>query len=108
MEISSEIRRYILVVIAGIAIAAYVVPTSGWIDLNAAFAGSYGGGGDSGCEGGDGGDGGTAIASISQNVEQTDTDGDEYGNTATLVNEGDASANADGGDGGECGDGGDG
>src|ERR671914_238432 len=101
MEISSEMKRYILVAIAGIAIAAYIVPTSGWINLNTAFAGSYGGNGDSECEGGDGGD---ARAIISQEVEQNGGD-DEYGNTATVSNEGDATAI--GGNGGECGNGGD-
>ena len=35
MEISTEMKRYILVAIAGIAIAAYVVPTAGLTSLNA-------------------------------------------------------------------------
>jgi hypothetical protein len=98
-------KRYILVVIAGIAIAAYVIPTSGWLDLNTAFAGGKngGGGGNTECEGGDaeGGDGGVAIATISQSVSQSS---DQYKNTATLVNTGDAEADADGGDGGDGGD----
>src|SRR5918992_842846 len=96
MEISSEMKRYILVAIAGIAIAAYIVPTAGWLDLNSAFAGSYGGNGDSECEGGDGGD---ARAIISQEVEQNGGD-DEYGNTATVTNTGDATAIGGDGDGG--------
>ena len=97
MEISKDMKKYVLVAIAGIAIAAYVVPTTGWLDLNAAFAGGNGhdNGGSTECEGGDGGNGGNggvAISSISQSVSQDDTDGDEYGNTATLVNTGDAEA----------------
>ena len=106
MEISREMKKYVLVAIAGIAIAAYIVPTTGWLDLNSAFAGGNGGGGEFECEGGDGGDGGvggTAISSISQSVSQSDPDGDEYGNTATLVNTGDANADASGGDGGSGG-----
>ena len=42
MEITKEMKRYILVAIAGIAIAAYVVPTAGLTSLNA--FGTTGGG----------------------------------------------------------------
>ena len=52
METTKEMKKYIMIAIAGIALAAYIVPTSGWIDFNAATAD---GGGDSECEGGDGG-----------------------------------------------------
>ena len=59
MEISTEWKRYILVAIAGIALAAYILPTNGLLDLNAAFAGGnhheehHDEGGDTECEGGD-------------------------------------------------------
>src|SRR5918994_2165864 len=99
MEISSETKRYILVIIAGAALAAYIVPTAGWLDLNAAFAGGYGGSGGSECEGGDGGDGGdggTTIAKVNQVVEQTSSGGsDEYGNTAFVDQEANVDVSAD-------------
>ena len=38
METTKEMKKYILIAIAGIALAAYIVPTSGWIDFNSAVA----------------------------------------------------------------------
>jgi hypothetical protein len=110
MEISHEMKRYILVAIAGIAIAAYIVPTTGWLDLNSAFAGGNhkqpsSDSGDTECEGGDGGDGGDGgvnVATIDQAVEQTTSD--EYGNIAVVSQDADVDQSADGGDGGDGGD----
>ena len=97
-------KRYILVAIAGIAIAAYIVPTSGLLNFNAANASNGG----SNCEGGtgNGGNGGNAVAVVDQSVTQVDDDGDgdPYGNTATVSNTG--TANAVGGNGGNGGTGG--
>src|SRR5918995_1289845 len=112
MEISHEMKRYILVAIAGIAIAAYIVPTSGWIDLNSAFAGGNGydnGGGDRGCEGGDGGDGGNGgvnIAAVDQAVNQIAGSGTTGGgdNVAVVDQDADIDQSADGGNGGDGGD----
>ena len=133
MEISSEMKRYILVIIAGAAIAAYIVPTAGWLDLNSAFAGGgsdeYGNtafvnqeanvdvsadggdGGDGGAcggDGGDGGDGGLAIAEVNQAVIQTNIGSgtSTNTNTADVTQTGSASASANGGNGGDGGDGG--
>src|SRR5918994_3905809 len=109
MEISHEMKRYILVAVAGIAIAAYIVPTTGWLDLNSAFAGGKnhhnGGGGDTECEGGDGGDGGNGgvnVASINQAVNQIADD--EYSNVAVVSQDADIDQSADGGNGGDGGD----
>ena len=67
MEITSQMKRYILVAIAGIAIAAYIVPTSGLLNFNAANASN--GGND--CEGGtgNGGNGGGAVSILDQSFE---------------------------------------
>src|ERR671917_575189 len=123
MEISSEMKRYILVVIAGIAIAAYIVPTNGLIDLDAAFAGS---GGDTECEGGDAGDGGDGGSGgdADGSIRQTGTiidvgDDSAYGgvneNEVNNVNTGNTNAvggnggnGGNGGAGGSCGEGGNG
>src|SRR5918994_4811034 len=102
MEISSETKRYILVIIAGAALAAYILPTAGWLDLNAAFAGGYGGGnGGTECEGGDGGDGGdggTTIAGVNQVVRETNAGGRssaEYGNPEFVDQDDDVDVSAD-------------
>ena len=101
MENKKQLQKYIMIAIAGIAIAAYIVPTSGWIDFNSAFAGTSG---DGGCEAGDGGSGGEAFISNFQSISQTDEGDDEYGNINTGSNtfENSGSASANGGNGGIC------
>ena len=97
MEISKEMKRYILVAIAGIAIAAYIIPTTGLTALTQVSGQS------TECESGDGGAGGAggeATSILDNAITQTDTTADEYGNTASLVNVGSANADASGGNGG--------